>query len=293
MIFTGVVLIITSIYGVVMTAQLGRFTWQSTSVLPGDTYLLLGSDSRDNVSASALEKLGRVQDTGGRADVVLLVHPSKDRSSSTISVPRDLLVIDDEGNPQRLAMTLLDGAEATARSLCRTLDVGVDHVAVVEPEALINIVDAVGGVEVALPAAVRDVKAHLDLPAGESVLDGMAAMALVRSRQPERYVSGKWVAAGGREGALTRAEGALQILEGVKERLNEGAWPGLVGAAWGVARAVSIDDDWQLSDAFRLSAAMQNPVALPTESMGGVAFLATPETFGFLADVGLSECSLQ
>ncbi|MDQ6725866.1 MAG: LCP family protein, partial [Actinomycetota bacterium] len=57
-----------------------------------------------------------------------------------------------------------------------------------------NIVDTVGGLDIYLDAPARDLKSGLDLPtAGCVKLDGLQALAYVRSRYYESYEAGRWV----------------------------------------------------------------------------------------------------
>lgn len=79
-----------------------------------------------------------------------------------------------------------------------------------------DVVDAVGGVEVDVPEPVRDRAAGLEiLRPGRQTVDGLTALALVRSRHPEHLVDGVWTPAPpdpeGR--ALGRRLGARRVRE--------------------------------------------------------------------------------
>jgi LCP family protein required for cell wall assembly len=291
MLVLGIGLIAVAALGAGATARMGRFPAAPTSTGPGTTYLVLGSDSRDSASPEAREKLGTgIQAEGARADVVLVVHVAEDHASSTVSVPRDLLVDDDAGNPQRLALTLLHGPGSSARALCRTLGIGVDHVMVVEADALVAAVDGIGGITVTLDTPVRDANAHLDLPAGEVHVDGLTALALARSREPERRIDGKWVAATPDDGAHWRATQTPELMQSIKNQLSGGGWLGAPIAAWRAAPFVAVDDGWRLADFPRLAAAVGSPVVLPTERLGETAVVATEETRTTIQTAGLPAC---
>ena len=59
-----------------------------------------------------------------------------------------------------------------------------DHV-VVEMTGVIGVVDAIGGVRMCLPEAVRGERVDLDLPKGEQRLDGYTAINFLRARKGE------------------------------------------------------------------------------------------------------------
>src|SRR5699024_400742 len=100
--------------------------------------------------------------------------------------PRDLYVGRGRGTPHRLGLALEDGPQAMVDSLCRDVGVGVDHVLVVDMDAVVALVDATGPVVVRTDAPMRDAHARLDLPtAGEHRLDGHGALAWVRTRSAE------------------------------------------------------------------------------------------------------------
>ena len=60
--------------------------------------------------------------------------------------------------------------------------VHLDHFVEVNFEGFMSIVDALGGVNVCLPKAMKDSKANLDLPAGQQTVNGTDALALARTR---------------------------------------------------------------------------------------------------------------
>lgn len=146
--------------------------------------LLLGTDNRGDGNGS----YGR--DSGSqRADTAILLHISGDRSRATgVSLPRDLMVdVPACGGAQaRFAQFnsafQQGGAACTIRTVESLTDLRVDHHLVVDFRGFTKLVDAVGGVEVCLPRAVRDRQADLDLPAGRRTLGGADALGYVRAR---------------------------------------------------------------------------------------------------------------
>jgi LCP family protein required for cell wall assembly len=132
-------------------------------------------------------------DPGGRADTVLLARldPSTG-AASLLSLPRDLLVTDPAtGGQVRLNGLAADAQVAFARD---QLGITVNHVAQIDLDGFRSLVDLVGGVDVAVPAPVRDKPTGLLLEETGCVrLDGDQALALVRARQLEVMdAAGRW-----------------------------------------------------------------------------------------------------
>lgn len=139
------------------------------------------------------------------SDTTMLVHVPGDRSwVEVVSIPRDSLVdipacpLPGGGQTQPRRNTMFNAAFAigggpardiTGAAACTILTVehntGVritDHL-VVKMNGMVDVVDAIGGVPVDLPEPVRgDRHVHLDLPAGEQVLDGDQAINFLRAR---------------------------------------------------------------------------------------------------------------
>ncbi len=79
----------------------------------------------------------------------------------------------------------------------------------------------VGGVGVSLDAPVRDTYTGLDLPAGTQVLDGVSALAAVRSRHTEVLTDATWT-------TLSEADGAAHGRDGAD--LEETGWHRTLGS---------------------------------------------------------------
>ncbi|HST73483.1 LCP family protein [Kocuria sp. U4B] len=194
----GVVLVLLTV--VTVPAMLGRFarlvdtidtvdldrgagTASAGAVRGGGTNLLLvGSDARDGDPA-----------LGDRADSMVLVHLSEDRSRiDAVQIPRDTMMdlpacTDDlsdvfAGQHGMLNAALGDGAGCLVKAVEALSGARVDHFLELRFAGFARIVDALDGVPVDLPEAMVDPKADLDLPAGEQVLDGAQALAWARTR---------------------------------------------------------------------------------------------------------------
>ena len=210
----------------------------------GSTVLLVGTDSRaDGAGSDDDRRYGSEQDNPGeRADVVLAMRTDDDGSVRLLEIPRDLLVVGEKGAPVRLTTTLLDGPSGLTDSLCRSLGLGVDHVAEVRFPGLRSVVDAAGGVEVTTDRPLRDTYTKFELPAGRHVLDGDEALAYVAARHVEvQQPDGTWVPDA--ESLGNRSSKGADVLRDLAERTSESPLHPVAAQqlAWATAGAVSFD----------------------------------------------------
>jgi LCP family protein required for cell wall assembly len=210
---------------------------------PGETWVLVGEDSRahlpDGAPTSAFGSTDAVP--GSRADVVLVVHSAGDRTT-VLSVPRDVAVTRAR-TPGRLALSWLDGPQSTVDALCG-LGIAADHLVAVDLAGFTAVVDALGGLDVDIPAPVRDPAAGLQLAtAGPWHVDGATALALVRSRNPQQLVDGRWVPAPvDPDGRATAAAGVLSALADAAEGSLTRPWR-LQALAWAASGELTVDSE--------------------------------------------------
>jgi LCP family protein required for cell wall assembly len=208
---------------------------------PGETWVLVGEDSRAHLPADAsAAEFGSVDDVpGSRADVVLVVHVDGPRTT-VVSVPRDVVVPQADG-PGRLALTWQDGPQATVDALC-ALGIAADHLLAIDLAGFAAVVDAAGGLRVDVPAPVRDPLAGLELrSAGPQHVDGATALAMVRSRSPEELVDGAWVPAPVDPDGRAAASGAvLSALTTAVTASLPRPWR-LQRLAWAASGAMAVD----------------------------------------------------
>ncbi|MGY1681472.1 LCP family protein [Geodermatophilus sp. SYSU D01176] len=257
----------------------------------GRTWVLVGLDSREQLPPGAdPADFGTAADVpGARADVVVVVHQT-DAGTTALSVPRDLLVVSGRTG-ERLASTWLDGPRATVAALCG-LGIPTDHLVTVDLAGFAAVVDAVGGLDVDVPAPVRDEPAGLLLTrAGRRHVDGATALALVRSRHPEHRVDGTWVPAPVDPDG--RADTAGAVLAGLVDQVRA-AWSRparLQSLAWAASGAVAVDPGTSATDLLALARADLGPVTVLSagEPLGGTpARLPTADTTAAVAAAGLS-----
>ncbi|MFI6288860.1 LCP family protein [Streptomyces sp. NPDC051018] len=161
-------------------------------VLNAQNILLLGSDSR---SGKGNRKYGRDDGGSQRADTVILLHIAADRRSSTaVSLPRDLMVTipscrRPDGTRSRSRLAQFNsafergGAACTIRTVERMTGVRIDHHMVVDFRGFKEMVDAVDGVEICLKEPIDDPAARLKLRKGRQTLNGEQALGYVRARK--------------------------------------------------------------------------------------------------------------
>ncbi|MFC4902880.1 LCP family protein [Kocuria oceani] len=148
----------------------------------GVNLLVVGSDARDDDPGM-----------GDRADSMVLVHLSEDRSRiDAVQIPRDTVLdlpacTEDLGYAFSGYYGMVNGALGAGPgclvSAVEALSgVRLDHFLELRFEGFARVVDALDGLPVDLPEAMFDPKAELDLPAGEQVLDGQQALAWARTR---------------------------------------------------------------------------------------------------------------
>lgn len=143
----------------------------------------------------------RVDETGpARADVIMIMHvdPGAERVV-LMSVPRDLWLPQPGGATNRINTALVtgyrpDNADAAPRYLAQTLttnfNIPLDSYFLLNFEGFVDVVDAVGGVDIDVPAPIVDTAYPTEdygvqtirFEAGPQRLDGERALIYVRTR---------------------------------------------------------------------------------------------------------------
>lgn len=269
----------------------------NTAAPDDETWLIVGTDSRENLPEGP-DRYGTVEDTGGgsRADVLALVRPTAN-GFTILTLPRDLTVGPTLFTRQRLATSYLDGAQNTVDLLCTQLGITTTHLITVDMAQFASIIDSLGGLEVTIDEPFRDANAGLDIAqAGPQTLSGVDALALVRSRHPEVYRDGAWVALSETEGAHRRTQNSGVVMKALMSAMRERARNPLTAhqLAWTLTGNLGVDDETGLLDLTHLISTMARAgtdavtlvdVPAPTQGDSFVAF-PTDETFAVLAEYG-------
>lgn len=156
--------------------------------------LILGSDTRSGSNAA----YGAEDDSSGygQADVMMLLDISADNQHvNVLSFPRDLLVdipacTDGQGggsfggrSGEMINSAMRDaGPGCAVDTVNEVTGLEVDHFMLADFNAVTELSDAVGGVDVCVTQAIDEPKSGLKLPAGTSSVQGEQALAFLRAR---------------------------------------------------------------------------------------------------------------
>ncbi|QXE36550.1 LCP family protein [Streptomyces sp. GMY02] len=161
----------------------------------GTNYLIVGSDSREGMTAEDKKKLHTGSAEGKRTDSMMILHDGSN-GPTLISLPRDSNVtipsfrgsesgklFPNQGRQTKLnAAYAEDGPELLVRTVEFNTGLHIDHYVEIGFAGFANIVDAIGGVEIDIPKAFKDKKSGADFQAGKQTLNGEQSLAFVRTR---------------------------------------------------------------------------------------------------------------
>jgi len=210
--------------------------------------LLLGTDSRSSTPTT-----GTAATTPGwlpgaqRTDTMMLVHVSADRSHATVvSLPRDSWVdVPGHGQHKLNAAFSLAGPSLAVATVEQLTGIRVDHLAIVDHQGLASLVDVMGGVDVSVPATVRDPANDVTWTRGEHHLDGPDALLYVRHRY------------GLPGGDLDRIERQHEVVRSLTGSLQDAARSldviRLHRLLDTLAAHVTVDAEWRAGDMVRLA----------------------------------------
>jgi LCP family protein required for cell wall assembly len=149
----------------------------------GTNWLIVGSDSRDGLTEEERAELATGGDVGQRTDTIMLLH-SGSGGATLVSLPRDSYVeIPGRRGRDRLnAAYAYGGPPLLISTVEGATGLRIDHYAEIGLGGFVDAVDAVGGVDLCVPEAIKDPKAALNIKAGCQELDGPTALGYVRTR---------------------------------------------------------------------------------------------------------------
>lgn len=145
--------------------------------------LVLGSDSRDDLTAEERVELTTGSEGGNLSDTIFVM--SIDGGDvAMLSFPRDLWVSRCDGSIGRInAATNIGGTSCMVRTVRDLSGIEINHVMEMTFGGFRDLVDAVGGVDLCLDEPISDRDAGIDLPSGCQRLDGADALGFVRVRK--------------------------------------------------------------------------------------------------------------
>lgn len=149
---------------------------------PGTTYLIIGSDSRADLTPEQRKELGTGGDVGQRTDTIMLLHTGSG-PNLLMSIPRDSIVeIPGNGVTKVNAAYAFGGQKLLVRTLENETGIRIDHTVEIGLGGFVDVVNAVGGIEVCPTEAMKDPLANLDIKKGCQPADGKTALGYARSR---------------------------------------------------------------------------------------------------------------
>ena len=152
----------------------------------GTTYLMVGSDAREDLSRAERARLHTGSDSGSRTDTIMLMHVPDSGPTALISIPRDSVVkIPGQKYKQKINAAFTKGPALLIETIEGMTGLRVDHYVEVGFGGFASVIDSIGGINMCLPKAMKDDKAHIDLPTGCQELDGVNALGYVRSRHAD------------------------------------------------------------------------------------------------------------
>ncbi|HSU34836.1 MAG TPA: LCP family protein [Propionibacteriaceae bacterium] len=217
---------------------------------PGQTFLLVGSDSREGLSRAERKKLGTGSTGGQRTDTIMIVYSPPGGEPALISVPRDsYLPIPDNGSNKINAAYAFGGAQLLVRTVEQNTGLRVDGYLEIGFGGFVNIIDSLGGIKMCLPKAVKDRDAHINLPKGCQTLGGVDALGYVRMRKADP------------RGDLGRVERQREMLAAIADKAASPASVLNPVRYWNVchaaAGAIKVGEDTSLRQVITLGLAMR------------------------------------
>ena len=153
---------------------------------PGKTFLLVGSDSRAGLSKAEQKQLGTGSTDGQRTDTIMIVYLPPGGKPALISVPRDSYVdIPKNGKNKINAAYAFGGPELLVQTVEQNTGLRMDGYMEIGFGGFVNIIDALGGIRMCLPNAIKDHDSHIDLRKGCQTLSGTEALGYVRMRKAD------------------------------------------------------------------------------------------------------------
>ena len=139
------------------------------------TILILGRDSRD------------IENDRGRADTIMILYldPQGGRGS-LLSIPRDTLVeIPGYGEDKINAAYAYGGEELMIKTVSNFLDAEINHYITLDFGGFVELIDALGGVDITIDRPLVDPKTGANFSPGNHHFTGEQALSYTRSRSTE------------------------------------------------------------------------------------------------------------
>lgn len=151
----------------------------------GETFSFFGNGMRSGDAGTFV--VAGVDEEGYRTDLILLCQINRaDKRIQILQIPRDTRV-NNKRNDKKINSAYYSGFDVMSREIAQVTGITPEHYVMVGFDGFQEIVDAVGGVTLEIPFAMKyDDPAqdlHIDLPAGKQKLDGEKAEMYMRYRK--------------------------------------------------------------------------------------------------------------
>ncbi len=169
-----------------LTRTAAQSDYQGRPESSGTNWLIVGSDSRADLTEQQEQQLTTGNAAGQRTDTIMLLHTGS-AGTTLVSLPRDsFLSIPGHGRNKLNAAYAFGGSKLLVKTVEQATGLRIDHYAEIGFGGFVGVVDAVGGVDMCIPSAMKDPKAGLNVKAGCQELDGQTALGYVRTRATPR-----------------------------------------------------------------------------------------------------------
>lgn len=148
----------------------------------GTTYLVVGSDSRGDLSDEQKKDYGTGDVQGQRTDTIMVLHTGSG-PNVLMSIPRDSIVdVPGHGETKINSSYAWGGPQLLIQTVEQNTGIRIDHYVEIGFGGFVDLVDAVGGIEICPKQAMQDKRANLDIKKGCQEVDGATALGYARSR---------------------------------------------------------------------------------------------------------------
>ena len=146
--------------------------------------VLAGVDVRAGLTPQQQARLHVGHDVSSNSDTLMVIHVAADRSRVTVvSIPRDSWVdIPGHGMNKVNAAYGLGGPQLVVQTVEHSTGLTINDYVQVNFLGFVQVIDALGGVNVCVPFAVDDSYSGLHLSAGMHHVDGVTALEFARDR---------------------------------------------------------------------------------------------------------------
>ncbi len=160
----------------------------STASSKGTNWLIVGSDSRQQLTEAERTQFATGDETSQLTDTIMLLHTGSG-PTTLVSIPRDSLVNIPGSGVSKINSAYGKGGgpegggpQLLVKTVEQATGLHIDHYAEIGFLGIVNVVDAVGGVYLCVPESIKDPKAALNIKAGCQTLDKATALGYVRTR---------------------------------------------------------------------------------------------------------------